>query len=154
MIASTAGRVAQHTTPSTAERLRHQLELSIAHHATHPDQIQARLRELDDEWDIERVLETNSSVLSLFGLVMGFAWRRRWFLLPLAVQGFFLQHALQGWCPPVAMLRRLGFRTQSEIEEERWALRALRGDFGELSSRKSDGPKARQDAVLRMLEAD
>jgi hypothetical protein len=36
-----------------------------------------------------------------------------------------LQHALQGWCPPVPVLRRLGYRTQPEIEEERCALRAL-----------------------------
>jgi hypothetical protein len=153
VIAPTTRRVAQHTTPSTSERLRHQLHLSIAHHAAHPDQIAARLRELDEEWDIERVLETNSSILSLFGIVMGFAWRRRWFLLPLAVQGFFLQHALQGWCPPVPLLRRLGFRTQSEIEQERWALKALRGDFADLCSHEAESPKERQLAVLRVLES-
>jgi hypothetical protein len=37
----------------------------------------------------------------------------------LIVQGFFLQHAIQGWCPPLPVLRRLGFRTVQEIEEER-----------------------------------
>jgi hypothetical protein len=38
-------------------------------------------------------------------------------------------HAVQGWCPPVPVLRRLGFRTASEIDHERYALKALRGDF-------------------------
>jgi hypothetical protein len=42
---------------------------------------------------------------------------------------FFGQHALQGWCLPVPLLRRLGVRTQREIERERFALKALRGDF-------------------------
>ena len=33
--------------------------------------------------------------------------------------GFLLQHALQGACPPLDMLRHLGVRYQSEIDEER-----------------------------------
>jgi hypothetical protein len=43
--------------------------------------------------------------------------------------GFLLQHAVQGWCPPLPLLRRLGVRTADEINEERYALKALRGDF-------------------------
>ena len=54
---------------------------------------------------------------------------RRWFLLPGAVAGFLLQHAVQGWCPPLPVLRRLGVRTADEINQERFALKALRGDF-------------------------
>jgi len=54
---------------------------------------------------------------------------RRWLFLPALVQSFFLQHALQGWCPPLIVLRRLGFRTMREIDDERMALKALRGDF-------------------------
>jgi hypothetical protein len=45
------------------------------------------------------------------------------------VATFLLQHALQGWCPPVPLFRSLGVRTASEIDEERYALKALRGDF-------------------------
>lgn len=54
---------------------------------------------------------------------------RRFYLLPTAVAGFLLQHAVQGWCPPMPVFRRLGVRTATEIEEERYALKALRGDF-------------------------
>jgi hypothetical protein len=57
---------------------------------------------------------------------------RRFFLMPVVIGGFLLQHAVQGWCPPLAIWRRLGVRTQSEIEEERYALKALRGDFREV----------------------
>jgi hypothetical protein len=51
--------------------------------------------------------------------------------LPVVVAGFLLQHALQGWCPPLPVLRRLGVRTADEINQERYALKALRGDFAQ-----------------------
>jgi len=61
--------------------------------------------------------------------VLGATVDRRFFALPAVVAGFLLQHALQGWCPPLPVFRRLGFRTQAEMERERYALKALRGDF-------------------------
>ena len=39
------------------------------------------------------------------------------------------QNPVQGWCPPVPVFRRLGVRTREEIDRERYALKALRGDF-------------------------
>ncbi|HEX6006061.1 MAG TPA: hypothetical protein VFZ14_18870 [Burkholderiales bacterium] len=87
---------------------------------------------LDREWDIERTLEANASSLALVGLGLGAFVNRRYFALPAVIAGFLLEHALQGWCPPVPLLRRLGFRTQSEIDEERYALKALRGDFRDI----------------------
>ena len=50
-------------------------------------------------------------------------------MFPVIVCGFLLQHAIQGWCPPVPVFRRLGVRTSFEIEQERYALKSLRGDF-------------------------
>lgn len=70
---------------------------------------------------------------------------RRWFIFPAFVAGFLLQHAVQGWCPPLPVLRRLGFRTQPEIDYERYALKSLRGDFCNLpSSDGQSGAVARQ----------
>jgi len=103
--------------------------MRVAYFAAHPEEIDDRIRELDNEWDIERVLETGSATLSLFGLGMVVLSNRRWLLLPIAVQSFFMQHALQGWCPPLPLFRRLGVRTQDEINYERYALKAIRGDF-------------------------
>lgn len=59
------------------------------------------------------------------------------------VLGFLFQHAVQGWCPPVSLLRRLGFRTSSEIDAERYALKALRGDFKELEPTQDSFSNAR-----------
>lgn len=97
--------------------------------AAGPGAIERRLEELDREWAIERTLEANASSIALLGLGLGTFVDRRFYLLPAAVAGFLLQHALQGWCPPVPLFRSLDVRTASEIAEERYALKILRGDF-------------------------
>jgi hypothetical protein len=92
------------------------------------EEVRRRIYQLEREWDIERVLETMASSFSLTGIALGLTAKKRWFLLPLVVQSFLLMHALEGWCPPVPVLRRLGVRTSSEIERERCALKALIGE--------------------------
>ncbi len=123
-----ADRVPHNTAPEVNRAIRHEIAKDILHLREHPNEIPPRLRELDREWDIERALATMSSTLSLLGLALGFSGRRRWFGLPVLIQGFYLQHAVQGWCPPLPLLRRLGFRTPTEIERERCALKALVSD--------------------------
>ena len=71
------------------------------------------------------------------------AW---WFALPALVTAFLFQHAVQGWCPPVPVLRRMGFRAAHEIEQERTALKALRGDFNAVAT-EQDKPGAALSAV-------
>ncbi len=129
MLPTTDNRVRSHTAPEINRRIDSQIEASIRHYAMHPEKIDQRLFELDREWDIERTLEANAATLSLFGVLMGLTGRRILFLLPGLVGGFLLQHATSGWCPPIPLLRRLGFRTSAEIHRERYALKALRGDF-------------------------
>jgi hypothetical protein len=100
--------------------------------------ISARIHELEQEWDIERVLEANAASIALIGLTLGATANRRWFVLPAVVAGFLLQHALQGWCPPLPVFRRLGVRTAREIHEEIVALKVMRGDFSERSDDARD----------------
>lgn len=125
MITSTAERVPANTAPHVNAHIRRGIDASIAYYTEHPDEIAHRLFELDEEWDIERALETMASSFSLGGLLLATFGSRRWLMLPLVVQSFFLQHALQGWCPPLPLLRRLGVRTAREIEDERRALREI-----------------------------
>lgn len=136
MLPGTSERVPSQTEPHLNERIRREAEMRVAWCAGHPDEIEKRLDEIEREWDIERTLEVNGSVLGLTGIVLGVTMNRAWLLLPTAVMGFCLQHALQGWSPPLPVFRRLGFRTQREIEEERYALKALRGDFEQLPTRE------------------
>ena len=129
MIPSTRARVPRHTTPKDNRSIRRQLDERLRYFAAHRDQIDKRLAELDKEWDIERAIEMNASALAFSGVAAGALHDRRWLILPALVTGFLFQHAVQGWCPPVPVLRKLGFRTVYEIDEERYALKALRGDF-------------------------
>jgi hypothetical protein len=64
--------------------------------------------------------------------------------VPLVVGSFLLQHAVQGWCPPLPVFRRWGVRTQPEIDYERYALKALRGDFRNLSPFNRDHASAKE----------
>jgi hypothetical protein len=93
------------------------------------EEISNRIRELDCEWDVERVLQTNASVIGLTGLILGVTANKRWLVLPGVVLPFLLQHAVQGWCPPVPLFRRMGYRTRQEIDREKYALKVIRGDF-------------------------
>lgn len=99
-----------------------------------PGELTYRLEKLYKEWDIERALEVNAASLGATGFVLGRLFGRAWYLLPFVAIGFILQHGIQGWCPPIPLLRRLGFRTRQEIDEEIFALKVLRGDFDTISS--------------------
>ncbi len=129
---STRQRVPTHTSASVNVRIRQETEQSVEFYSAHPEEIPRRLKELDEEWDIERAIEANAAVLGFAGVALGATSDRRWLTLPALVTAFLFQHAVQGWCPPVPILRRLGFRTGYEIEEERRALLAARGDFDHL----------------------
>jgi hypothetical protein len=103
-----------------------------------PEEIARRVWELEREWDMERILQTMAASFSLTGIALSLTVDRRWILLPGIVLSFLLLHAFQGWCPPVPVLRRLGVRTQEEIDRELYALKGLIGNFprssGELSA--------------------
>ncbi len=130
MIPPTTTRVSKHTAEDINERIRRQTDETVSACVSGGvTAIDRRLRELDEEWDIERTLETNAATISLIGLGLGALIDRKWFMFPVIVCGFLLQHAIQGWCPPVPVFRRLGVRTSFEIEQERYALKSLRGDF-------------------------
>jgi hypothetical protein len=82
--------------------------------------IRERLLQLDKEWDIDRALLAFFSSTLLVQL--GFAVKKkshRPAILPLIQSAFIFMHSTYGWCPPVPVLRSLGFRTRFEIQSER-----------------------------------
>lgn len=145
-IEPTARRVIEHTPPEINERIRTLMRSRVRELATRLDDIEQRLNEIDQEWDIERTLEANAATLTLAGLILSLRWRKM-ILLPMAVAGFLLQHAVQGWCPPVSVFRRMGIRTMKEMDQERYALKAVRGDFEPVHDAEDDREKA--EAALR-----
>ena len=128
-------RVRRHTTAEELENVEQRLQASVRYYATQPiSAITERIQELEREWSMERWLETNASALAFTGVLLGVTVSRKWLVLPLVVTGFLFQHAVQGWCPPLPLLRKLGVRTRSEIDREKYALKILRGDFEEAAS--------------------
>lgn len=132
-------RVRASTSQEVLERLDEERVQRVASCvAAAPGEIAEHLRSLDREWDVERVLEANASALTLIGVALSAVHSRRWLVLPAVVPAFLLQHAIQGWCPPLALIRRLGVRTRREIDAERTALMALRGDFADVGTDGDD----------------
>jgi len=124
MLPSTVDRVPQQTSEELNEKIRRQTQANIERFRNAgPRALRQRLEELDREWDTERLLETNAASLVLVGSALGATVDRRWFALPAVVGVFLLQHALQGWCPPLPVFRRMGIRTSYEIDVERYALK-------------------------------
>jgi hypothetical protein len=100
------------------------------------EEISQRVKELDKEWDIERVLDLSMSVLALSGITSSLLFNEASIILPILLLLFFIWHAFQGWCPPIPLLRHFKIRTRPEIDREKYALKAMRGDFKGLANEK------------------
>jgi hypothetical protein len=85
------------------------------------ESIEERLTELQQEWDIDRVLMLNFGTL-VFAQLLAARRDRRWLWGPLIQTPFLIMHATVGWCPPSLWFRPMGFRTRFEIQAEREAL--------------------------------
>jgi hypothetical protein len=112
---------------NTADEINREIDLKTnenirRYSGTDSGTIRARMAELNKEWDIERALEFTSALNVLIGFTLGLTVNKRWFLLSAASSAFLVQHALQGWCPPLPIFRRFGIRTKDEINKEKIAL--------------------------------
>lgn len=135
----TAQRVFMRTDPNANSEIRNQTirNLNIFTKGD-PSEISDRIRMLNQEWDTERVLEVNSSLLILLSSYLGIKLSRVWFLVTGAAAVFTLWHAFLGWCPSLSFIRKWGVRTADEINNEKTALKIMRGDFNEKHETAAD----------------
>jgi len=90
--------------------------------------IRARVGELDREWNVDRALMLNFAIVA--GVASSLAMRNLarggsvggWGAMFFTQIAFLGYHAIKRWCPPMALFRRLGFRSAKEIAAERCAL--------------------------------
>ncbi|RJP79723.1 MAG: hypothetical protein C4524_04850 [Candidatus Zixiibacteriota bacterium] len=144
-------RVRSNAPGQIEDEVRRQMRGRLCYYATaEPSEIDQRLKQLDSEWDVERILLAGSAGLLFYGLIRGLFGSRVWLLPGLALSVFLVQHSALGWSLPANWLRRLGLRTAEEIEEERFALKAMRGDFRGVSE---SIPLPEAGAIDRILEA-
>lgn len=155
MMPETAARIRDHSADRANARIDEETErrlLTAAHRLQELQgrlhDLESRLRDLDGEWDIERTLMANAATLTVIGSALALTVDRRFAALPAVVGAFLLQHALQGWCPPLPIFRRRGVRSAREIETERFALKALRGDFDTMPGTPATGGHERGRAAL------
>ena len=97
-----------------------------------PQAIADRLDQLEREWSAGRATKATIGVLILAGLALTAFVSPWWLILP-AVGGLFLLQYLfsrQSWLG--ATFHEMGFRSGAEIDHEKFALKALRGDFKNL----------------------
>jgi hypothetical protein len=104
------------------------------------------LSTLERQWDLNRVVTVAASAVAVLGLVVGEKGGRGWRVLSGVAAGLLLQHGLLGFGPLSELVRVLGARTRREIDLEKFALKALRGDFERIPH--EGGPLARANAAL------
>ncbi len=91
--------------------------------------ITARIEALEREWDGETFIRTALTATGLTGMVMGLAGSRFWRVLAWLSLPALFAVSRGKWASEKPLLRFLGLRSRLEIQEEKYALKALRGDF-------------------------
>jgi hypothetical protein len=129
------------------EKVEKEILKNLVFYKNNPEEIPERLQELENEWDIEKALGTNASAFTLFGVVFGMLFSKKWLFIPAIVGGFLLQNSIRGWSPPITIFRRMGYRTRQEIETEKHALKIIRGDYGKLGTAEENDPEEILDLV-------
>lgn len=122
----TTTKVNMFSSPRVNREIKSQTERNIEQYTQKSDEdIKARIKELDYEWDTERTLEVNFALIVVVTTFIGAIRNKKWSLISTIAAVFMLQHSLQGWCPPLSVIRRLGVRTATEILEEKEALKQV-----------------------------
>lgn len=126
---STKSRITMNTPESINGEIERQIEANVNYFKRQDKEtIERRILHLEEEWDTERVLELNMAAIALVSSLLGLAVNKKWMYVSGAVSAFMLQHAIQGWCPPLPLIRKLGVRTVDEINLEKQALQNLLDD--------------------------
>jgi hypothetical protein len=126
-------RVEMHTSNNINKEIEHKTEENLVKFQNaNFDVLTNRIKQLDREWDTERVLEANAATSIIVSSIIGFFSSPYWFIITGIINFFLFEHAIQGWCPPLPLIRRLGIRTQEEIQVEKMAVKFMRGDFNNI----------------------
>lgn len=150
----TTTRVELHTAPQLNQAIRERSDTEVIRlEKASPGELTARLQQLDTEWDVERLLQTNASILCLVGLTLGARVNRRFLLLPAAA--FFFPHAA---CPPRLVSTDPAVPPPRCSYKARNRARTLRaqgdeGDFNQVPGLAEGTPGERVRAVLRAVDA-
>ena len=91
----------------------------------------ARLHRLESEIDQEQALQFGTAAVGFVGAILSLTVSSAFVLLPAFAVATLGQYLVQGWCPLLALLARLGLRSSAEIDGERYALAVSLGETRE-----------------------
>ena len=111
--------------------------------------IARRLRELEEERDLESVLESRADLVESLGFMAGAVVNRRLPSVPVSWTASLVRLAATNWLPMATLLRRMGLRTSREIEIERVALRLMLGALERLPT--AVGSRRVADSDIRVV---
>jgi hypothetical protein len=131
-------RARRHTARSVLRRIDDDTVHHLAEVANDPAAAPRRLGELDREWDLDRTIEAEAATMGLLGLALGVFVRPGFLALPAMVGAGVFLFATRGVYPLLPIFRRAGVRTSREIQRERYAVKALRGDFAAMGAAEKE----------------
>lgn len=117
--------IRDHTSRETNERIDRTTRGAVDEVSGSPERVRMRLSELDREWNVDRALMLNFAILGGLSATMTARNLLRygrpggWGAMLATQFAFLAHHAIRRWCPPMPLFRRLGFRSEREIEAER-----------------------------------
>jgi hypothetical protein len=94
-----------------------------------PAAITDRLAQLDRQWSAGRMAKATLGVTILVGLALAALLSTWWLILPGVACLFLLQYLFSRTSWLTGVFKEAGYRTGAEIEQEKFALKTLRGDF-------------------------
>lgn len=97
-----------------------------------PAAINDRLCQLETEWSAGRAAKVALAFVILVGTALTAAFGSWWVILPVVGGLFLFQYAFTRTSWMGNVFREAGFRAGAKIEEEKFALKTLRGDFRHL----------------------
>ncbi len=103
---------------------------NINHYYHNKSHIDNRLRHLEIETSIEQIFALHDVANVTAGVLLSVvSGKKKWLVLPLLVAVAQSVHVMSGVRLGTSLLHQYGFRTKAEIDKEKYALKALRGDF-------------------------
>ena len=115
--------------------------------------IDERIRALEDEWDVERAVTVVLSGAGVAGLIFGLLGSRVWRLLAWIALPLLFLFGQDKWKPSEGVLKSLGLRSRKEIQDEKYALKALRGDFRGVEPEPEESGSVMERNSARAMEA-
>ena len=145
-------RIRRYTTREQQRRIDDKMAEDLRYYGLQsPGVIDERIRQLRCEWSIERYLQLNVAAVGLTTALLAVTRDRRWGYVTCAGLAFFLLHAVEGFDPPLPLLRQFGIRSRNEINREIYALKVIRGDFDDVESMAQNPDPANVERALRAV---